>query len=163
MKAWEQLPNLPLTIVGDGPLLVRLREQAASRLARVEFLGELPHDRVLDLVGTSGMVIFPSLWYEGLPYVLLEALANGIPIITSDIGAQAEVVSDGISGLLFKAGDADALATTVRRLVASEELARRLARGAREAFLERYSIERSYEGLIDVYERVRGTAHAKGG
>jgi glycosyltransferase involved in cell wall biosynthesis len=74
--------------------------------------------------------------------------------VASDIGAQAEVITDGTNGLLFASGDAGSLGAAVRRLHGSPDLAHRLSDGARRVFLERYSADRSYEQLIDVYRRV---------
>ena len=154
LDAWSHLPGVPLRIVGDGPLLSEVRAIVASRrLSHVEVLGPQSHDRVLDTLRDSGMLVFPSLWYEGLPVAILEALAVGLPVIASDLGAQAEVVRDGVNGLLFAPGDARALADSVSRLIAADGLAKHLARGARRDFEERYSPERSYQALMHVYAR----------
>jgi len=154
IDAWEQLPGVPLKVVGGGPLLNEVRARVAGRLPQVQVLGELPHSVVLGMIREAGMLVFPSLCYESLGYALLEAMSAGIPVIASDIGSPAEVVSDGVSGLLFKPGDADSLAQAVRRLTGSDELGWRLSRGAQSAFVERYSVERSYERLMDVYRFV---------
>jgi glycosyltransferase involved in cell wall biosynthesis len=154
LDAWEQLPEVPIKIVGDGPLMAQVRERVERRLPNVEIIGEVPHYAVLEMIRAAGMLIFPSLCYESLGYAALEALSAGVPVVAGDIGAQAEVVSDGVSGLLFNPGDAKSLTAAVRRIAASDELATRLSRGARNAFLENYSIERSYERLLEVYRFV---------
>ena len=156
LAAWELVPDVPLTIVGGGPLLPEVRSAAARpELRHVDVAGELPHAEVLERLGRAGMLIFPSLWYEGLPYTVLEALATGRPVVTSDIGAQAEIIAEGVNGLHFATGDPEGLAAAVRRLHASPGLADQLARGARRVFDERYAPERSYAQLMDVYAYVR--------
>jgi glycosyltransferase involved in cell wall biosynthesis len=160
LAAWRELPEIPLEIIGDGPLSEEIRTAIASPdLAHVRLVGPLPHDEALARVAGAGMLIFPSLWYEGLPFAIVEALASGVPVIASRLGAQAEVVRDGVSGLLVAPGDASALTEAVRRLAASNGLAARLADGARREFEERFSQDASYRDLLNVYERVTRAAH----
>lgn len=155
LAAWARLPHVALTLVGGGPLLADVRAAAARpELRHVEVTGELSHVEVLARIGRAGMLVFPSIWYEGLPYTVLEALAAGRPVVASDLGAQAEIVSDGVNGLRFPPSDADALVAAVQKLAGSHDLAQRLARGARRVFLERYAPERSYAQLMGVYHRV---------
>lgn len=155
LAAWRSLPHVPLEIIGEGPLQEEIRAAVASPdLAHVRLTGPLPHDEALSRVARTGMVVFPSVWYEGLPFVIVEALASGVPVVASRMGAQAEVVRDGVSGLLFAPGDAPALAEAVRRLATSDDLAARLADGARREFEERFSPDASYRDLLNVYERV---------
>lgn len=155
LGAWREVQDLPLTIIGDGPLAPSLRAAVARHGQRnIHFVGAVPHDEVLARVGDSGMLIFPSIWYEGFGYSLLEALASGIPVIASRIGAQAEVVTDGVNGLLVAPGDVHALASAVRTLAADPILAARLAHGARRVFEERYSLSTSYAKLMEIYSAV---------
>lgn len=155
LAAWRSLPEIPLEIIGEGPLQEELRAAIASPdLAHVRLAGPLPHDEALARVAGAGMVVFPSVWYETFGFAIVEALASGVPVIASRLGAQAEVVRDGVSGLLFAPGDAGALRETVRRLATSDGLAARLADGARREFEERFSPYASYRDLLNVYERV---------
>ncbi len=155
LDAWERLPDVPLTLIGGGPLLAETRRRVASaNLRHVTVTGELPHDQVLEMIGRAGMLIFPSVCYEGLPYVALEALAAGVPVIASDIGTQAEIVADGVSGLQFHTGDPRSLVEAVTRLRSSEALARGLAAGARREFAEHYSADRSYRLLMEIYAKI---------
>jgi glycosyltransferase involved in cell wall biosynthesis len=155
IDAWRHLRDVPLTIVGDGPLLADVRGRvAAESLEQVEVTGPLSHPETLDRLRRAGMLVFPSIWYEGLPYAILEALAAAIPVIAARLGAQAEIVTDGLNGLLFEPSDALGLAAAVRKLVSSAPLAQELSRGAAEVFVERYSPERSYARLLDVYRYV---------
>ena len=155
LDAWRSLPDVPLTIVGDGPLAAEVRAGVSRpELAHVRVVGHLPHRDVLDHLARSGMLVFPSVCYEGFALAIAEALAHGVPVIGSRLGAQAEIVRDGVSGLLFRAGDPAALRDAVRRLVSTDGLAQRLSDGARTEFVERFSPETSYRALIGVYERV---------
>ena len=159
LNAWTDLPEVPLTIIGGGPLLDHINATVASRnLRRVEVTGELPHRAVLDRIRTAGMLIFPSLWYEGLSYSIIEALAHGVPVVAANIGAQPEIIEHEVSGLLFAPGDASSLSSAVRRLRVSDGLAAALAAGARREFLERFSAETSYRQLLEVYQHAGAAA-----
>ncbi len=163
LEAWSRIPDIPLALVGTGPLLDEVRARVArDGLRNVEVTGELSHDQVFSRLRTAGMLIFPSLWYEGFGYSLLEALSTGVPVIASDLGAQAEVVRDGVNGLLFPPGDADALVLAVRRLVASPRLAERVALGAHDVYVQQYSVDESYARLMEVYDYVQVAATGRG-
>ena len=161
LDAWRALPEVPLEIIGDGPLAAEVHAAAMRpELAHVRVLGQLPHGEVLEHVARAGMLVFPSVCYEGFALAIAEALAQGIPVIGSRLGAQAEIVRDGVSGLLFRAGDANALRDAVRRVVDTDGLADDLSRGARAEFDSRFSPDISYRALIDIYRRVATSASA---
>jgi glycosyltransferase involved in cell wall biosynthesis len=160
LDAWRALPDIPLEIIGDGPL----REEVAAAVARpdlahVRLVGPLPHDSALARLAVARMLVFPSICYETFAFSIVEALACGLPVIASRLGAQAEVVNDGVSGLLFTAGDPNALRDTVRRLASSPELGARLSEGARREFHDRFSSDASYSVLMDIYARVIKRKH----
>lgn len=161
LEAWCQLPDLPLTLIGDGPLNAESRSFVrAHGLQNVEFTGQLEHSVALERIRRSGMLIFPSISYETFGLAAVEALASGIPVVASDIGVAAEVVSNGVNGLHFRSGDALSLAIAVKTLVSSPPLAKRLGAAARLSYLERYSVEQSYGRLMDVYQSATRTAHS---
>ncbi|MDE3101422.1 MAG: glycosyltransferase family 4 protein [Chloroflexota bacterium] len=163
LEAWRDVPDVPLAVIGDGPLAPALRAAIArDGCHNVHLLGELPHDEVLERIAGSGMLIFPSIWYEGLGYSLLEALASGRPVIASDTGAQAEVVTHGVNGLLVPPGDGHAIAVAVRSLVADPDRAALIAQGARRVFEERYSLSTSYAKLIQIYSAADAIARGAG-
>lgn len=94
LDAWErsQPPGLDLEVVGDGPMLAMLRKRA---IAGVSFRGLVPRGEVRRLMLTSRALAFPSIWYEGQPMVILEALAAGLPVFASDLGGTAETLGPG--------------------------------------------------------------------
>jgi glycosyltransferase involved in cell wall biosynthesis len=159
LDAWGRLPRVPLTIIGDGPLRGEVERIVASRaLTQVSVAGALPHDDVLRRLATAGMLVFPSLWQETFGLVVVEAFSAGVPVIATNLGAQAEIVTPEVSGLLVPPGDSGALADAVNRLAADTTLAERLSKGAREEFLARFSAERSYAALMSIYEHVGAAA-----
>jgi glycosyltransferase involved in cell wall biosynthesis len=98
------------------------------------------------------VLIFPSLWYEMAPLTILEAFACGLPVIASDLGAMRELVEDHRTGLLFRPGDAEDLATKVRWAFEHPAELQVMRAAARREFEEKYTAERNYKMLINIYE-----------
>lgn len=152
LNAWRDI-QLPLTIVGDGPENRALRNSAPSTWI---FVGEKKHDEVLKLIRGAEMLIFPSIWYEGLPMTILEAFALGTPVVATDLGALHEIVRDGISGRLFEANNRDSFITIVDNLKSDKRSLERLSRGARSEYEKKYNSERNMKLLNEVYSRALG-------
>jgi glycosyltransferase involved in cell wall biosynthesis len=154
LETWKRSRvRVPLKIVGDGPLANEV-EVATRALGRAEWLGRQPRERVLDLMKEASVLIFPSTCYENFPVTILEAYAVGLPVIASNLGGMSSLVDHGRTGLHFRPGDPEDLAAKVEW--ASEhptELAgmRSEARGEFEA---KYTAERNYEVLKEIYETV---------
>ena len=116
----------------------------------MEFLGA--RDDVAEQMREFDAFVLPSLW-EGLPYVLLEAKAAGLPIITTDFGGVREVIADGSEAIIVPTRNAQALADGIVELMRDRALwAERGARGA-QAVRERFSLEAMVEQTLKVYER----------
>lgn len=108
--------RIEATFVGAGPLLESVAAEARSLSnATVEFVGAMAHDDVLAMYPSYDVFCLPS-YSEGLPVVLMEAMASGVAVITTPVAAIPELVEDGISGLLVPPGDAEALAGALRHL-----------------------------------------------
>ena len=145
-------PQARFRIIGDGPLRGQLEVEARRHRVDdiVEFLGartDVPVQlREFDLF------VLPSLW-EGLPYALLEAMAAGVPVVSTDVDGVREVISDGTEGALVPSGNSRALAAAVIELVADDARRARLgARGA-ETVRQRFSLEAMIEQTVGVYSR----------
>jgi glycosyltransferase involved in cell wall biosynthesis len=153
--AWKRLENPPrLVIIGDGPLREELERAARLSRGRIEVLGQRSHAEVIAHLKKAAFVVLPSEWYEGSPQVILEAYACGVPILASRIGALAEMVRDGVTGLLFEPGQPADLAARVRWMAAHEDEARRLGLNGRRAYESKYTAERNYERLMAIYNAV---------
>lgn len=94
----------------------------------------------------------PSTWYEGFPVTLALSFACGLPVIASRLGAMAEIVEDGKTGLHFTPGDAAELGAKVRWAVENPERMREMGRTARLVYKRMFSPERNYEMLLQVYQ-----------
>jgi len=151
LRAWELVGHrIPLRIVGDGPLANKVAEEAKNR--RVEWLGRRSRAEVLDLMGMARCVVLPSEWYENFPLVLAEALAKGTPVIASDAGAARELISDGLTGFLFRAGNPGSLADALRNALAPHTDVTAIRRSARRSYESRYTGDKNHAMLISIYE-----------
>lgn len=149
----DQPPDVDLYIIGRGPCELELRKLAKARgvAHRVHFLGF--QRNVYDYIAHCDTLLIPSL-HEGLPYTLLEAMALGTPIIASRVGGLAEVLQDGVSGLLIQKGNATALARAIVRLYGDPELRRQLGGHAQRLQQARYSLEAMTERYLGVYRKL---------
>ncbi len=145
-----------VAVIGSGPLEKELREKAKhSGLSEsIRFFGSL--DDASSLLTAFDILVLPSLW-EGLPNILIEAMASEVPIVATAVGGVPELVQDGYTGLLVKSGDSYALAEGIRKTVAEKETALRLARQAREYVKKRFDLPHIVRAYEDIYrEVVRG-------
>ncbi len=151
LEAWRSVgERVPLRIVGDGPLANEVRCGAAT-IPGVKWLGPLAHEEVLREMKSAGMLIFPSIWYEGLPLTILEALATGLPAVASNLGSIPELVGDGKTGLLFAPGSAGQLAEKVLWAASHPVEMREMYGEARQEFEQKYTREKNYELLLACY------------
>ncbi|MDT8388784.1 MAG: glycosyltransferase family 4 protein [Thiogranum sp.] len=121
-----------LQLAGAGAERLRLETTVGDLglSGRVNFLGAIPPAEVAGLFEQADVLVLPS-YSEGRPNILMEAMAAGVPVIGSDIEGISEVISEGENGLLFAAGDAEALAGRLQELISSAELQARLTAGGR--------------------------------
>ena len=142
-----------LCVIGDGDRRP-LYEQLAAGLS-VEFCGRKDNADVRKSLSMARACVLPSECYEGMPMTILEALAAATPCVVSDLGTLPDLVEDGRTGFVFKAGDASALAAALLRMVRLNELDyRRMRRAAREDYERRFSPGRNYTQLMTIYREV---------
>jgi glycosyltransferase involved in cell wall biosynthesis len=152
LAAWEHLgQKIPLKILGNGPL-TPVVERAAQTIAGVEYLGRQPKDRVLALMKEASLLMFPSLWYEGLSMTILEAYAVGLPVVASNLGTMSTVVKPGRTGLHFRVGDVGDSIEKVEWAIAHPEQIDAMRQEARSQFERHYTAERNYQQLIEIYQ-----------
>jgi glycosyltransferase involved in cell wall biosynthesis len=139
-----------LQVAGDGP------EQALlSPSPQVQRLGNVAPTAVMPLMASSLAVLIPSICYEGFPRTLVEAFATGTPVIASRIGALAELVEHGRTGLLVPPGNAQELAATLRWAQDNPRPMQEMGARARAEYEARYTPQRNLQALLAVYEAAR--------
>lgn len=125
IDAFNRLPPdaASLTIFGSDRAFPAYGAElrALARHPQIRFAGALPFDAVGGALRSLDALVTPSLWYENSPLVIQEAYAVGVPVIASRLGALEEKVQDGVTGRLFPAGDAAALAAVLHDIVGAPE------------------------------------------
>lgn len=163
LEAWKDLREIPIKIVGSGPEERTLINIARDNgLDRVEFCGWQPRDKALSILKKASFLVFTSEWYENGPLVLLEAFACGVPVITTRLGAAAELVEDGRTGLQFTPGDPQDLAAKVEWAWSHPREMEEMGRQGRAEFEAKYTAQANYKMLMQVFEKVITGSKANG-
>ena len=144
------IPDLKVLLVGDGRLRGDLEGQVQELGLQqvVHFLGT--RRDLARLYRAMDVFVLPSLW-EGLPLVLLKAMAAGLPVIATRVSGVEEVIRDGVNGRLVPPGQAEALAQAVLELAAQPSLLARWGQAARETVVQNYSLEAMLARLETLY------------
>ena len=155
LEAARHVPGV-VSVAGTGPL-----ESTVGRsddAGHIRWLGRLDTASVMERIRGTIALVVPSVWFEGLPLVVLEAFASGTPVIASRIGSLEELIDDGVTGLLVDANNAGELAERMRWANEHPDEMREMGVNARERYQRRYRGETHLAALEDAYESVRRTA-----
>lgn len=150
IEAAKKLGSIRFRVAGDFIRKPRIIQDIPSN---VECCGFLQGKDLNIFRQQMRFVVMPSIWFETFGLVLAEAALYGKPVIASRLGAMAEIVDDGVTGLLFEPGNAEDLAEKIRYLWDRPELCRKMGQAGREKALREYSPQRYYERLMAVYEK----------
>ena len=148
-----------LVIVGDGPHRVTLEEQAkALRVEeRVRFVGSVPNPEMANYYQAADAFLFPTLRREGLPFVLLEAMASGLPVIASQIGGIPEALGDAGCGFLLPPGDIKALEARMLQFLEDPRSAKQMGEAAWERVKRLYEKAEILARIEEVCRELVGT------
>ncbi len=146
--------DLRLTLVGDGPEREALEEQA-RRLGiaeKIVFAGWKPQDELRELYQNSEVCVLSS-FAEGIPVVLMEAMASGVPCVAPRITGIPELIRDGIDGLLVTPSNTEELASAIGKLMDEPPLRRQMANSCRERIADKYELCKNVFHLSEVFKR----------
>ncbi|MFN0298881.1 MAG: TIGR03088 family PEP-CTERM/XrtA system glycosyltransferase [Burkholderiales bacterium] len=145
--------RLRMTIVGDGPLLTELR--AYADLLKIADLVWFPGalDNIPDVLRALDVFVLPSL-NEGISNTILEAMAAGIPVLTTAVGGSVELVEEGVSGRFFAPGDAPTLSKMLGDYAENPVVRRAHGEAARRIAVDRFSLTAMVAGYESVYDRL---------
>jgi glycosyltransferase involved in cell wall biosynthesis len=148
--------DLRLELIGDGPLRHALERAARRAGAPVRFHGALPHERTIEVYRRAAVFCLPCVVAssgdrDGLPTSVLEAMALGAPVVTTDIPGLDEAVVDGVTGLIVPQRDPPRLADALGRLLTDPRFADRLGRAGRRRVERRFSLARSVSELQSLF------------
>jgi len=146
-------PDVVFLLVGDGELRDQLVEQAQRRkiIDNIVFLGNC--DDVPAILGASDLFVLPSI-YEGIPLVVLEAMAAGLPVIATDIAGTRELIESGVDGVLVATEDSEAIAHAIDDVLSDVGRSREMSVLAQIKVKERFTLQQMVSGTEDVYQEV---------
>jgi len=148
--------SVKLFIIGSGKYLQKLKIMAEKLNVydSIIFAGKVPEGDLIKYYNLADFFAFPTLRWEGLPYVVIEAMACGKPVVASGIGGIPTAVEHEKDGFLIKPNDLKDLKDKIIMLLEDEKLAKRLGKNARKKVVEKFSLDRMVEDTIKVYEEV---------
>jgi len=149
----QNFPEICVLIAGEGPLQKTLEREAEDLgLSRhIRFIG--PRSDMNEILKVLDIYVLPSLW-EGLPLVILEAMAAQKPIVATDVGGNSEVIQHSANGMLVPPGRPDLLAKEICTLLKNEDKMRQMAINALQSYKESYSVSVMVDKYVDLYARL---------
>ncbi len=154
IDAMRSVPDASLVICGDGPELRNLVSRSVGLTDRITFTGHVDHARIRSELRRSACLVLPSRGSENQPMTILDAFANGVPVITSDNAPLRELVIDDETGSLFVPEDAADLSHQISRLLADDERRLQLGVKARTRALQYHDMRRHLEAVDAIYQEV---------
>lgn len=156
LEAWKEISDKKLIICGSGTQEKWCREFIQKQgMTNVDLMGQVPKDRVLELINGSQALIFTSQLYEGFPMTIVESFSCGTPVIVNDIGNGSSLVQDGVNGRKFKRDSKEDLVRTI------QEWKGGMYRETKEIFQQKFSPEKNYEILKNIYDSILQKQKAK--
>jgi glycosyltransferase involved in cell wall biosynthesis len=160
ISAFKKIDMRYVKIIGDGPLYKELKRKTKD-IVNIELLGRLPHEKTVEYVRNSSFLVFPSECYEPFGRVIIEAFACGVPVLASRLGAAAQIIEDGRTGLHFRSGDPGDLATKAEWAWTHKKEMEEMGREARREYERKYTEDKNYEILMDIYKHAVERAKIK--
>ena len=156
VKEWiEKKSSVKLKIAGEGPLFKELQDIVnSSGINSIEILGNQPKEEIKKLMNQAKALVFPSLWYEGFPMVLVEALSNGLPVITTNIGSQASIIKDQFTGYHVSVDSLSKMIEQASVIINDDDAFTRLCENAKNEFIEKYTDKVNFNQLMSIYKEV---------
>lgn len=149
IKAFNQMPGLKLDVIGTGELEDELKKEAEDNII---FHGLRDKAFIKEKLNSSRALIFPSIWYEGLPNTIIEAFSAGTPVIISNIENLNQIVLPNYNGIIFTPNNVDDLVRKV--LEFKNQNTRHLEKNARVSFEKKYNHTQNFENLKNIYSQL---------
>ena len=153
MNIWDSLPDIPIVIMGGGPLDAEISKWGNSH-RNVYYLGYTEHDLCLSIVKGCEFVVFPSICYEGCSMIVIEAQSLGKSIVAFDVGFSSEAIVDGYNGYKAQLGDDEAFRNIVKRLFMSPNNCIEMGKNAKEEYEKKYTEEINARQIKEIYNNV---------
>jgi len=157
VEAVKLNPELQFAAAGAYDKIENLENTVPDNFRLLGYCGP---DDLARFYNNARAIVLPSVWFEGFPTVLVEAMLHRKPIICSDIGGLSDIVDDGVTGFLVKPGDAQDLAEKMKILWDDPELCKKMGEAGRNKAMTEYSNDKYYERLMRVFNKVTAKSDA---
>src|SRR5258708_2311027 len=156
LQAWKSLRDIPLVVRGDGRIEKDIHQYISDNnlTNSIQLIGRLSTEELIQKIKGARFLVWPSEgYYETFGYVAVGSFSCGIPVISSRVVVLDQVVTDKVTGLHFEPGDSADLAQKIRWAWEHPHEMAQMGRNARREYEEKYTDDRNYELLSDVYRR----------
>ena len=143
------LPEYTFLVAGEGP-----EKHLLENIANIKLAGFLSGDRLVDFISQARVFVVPSIWYENCPLSILEAQCLGVPVVTMNNGGMAELVQDGVTGLLVREPSPEEMAAKLREILENKAYDQTLRENCQNMRQELPNVEEYAEILIKEYEKL---------
>ena len=151
IDVWSEIDDYTLHIYGDGELKEYV-EQASKQKNNIKYFGFKPQDEIYKDLVKSQALIFPSKCYEGFPMNITEALSLGVPILSSNIGNQSDIIKKSQAGCLYRVNDKNSFKKQLNNIVKNNK---EYSDKALKYYNEYLSEKKNYEVLMNIYEKAK--------
>ncbi len=153
LEAFSKL-EYTLKIAGDGPYTKQLKDYCENH-PNIEYLGALKKDKIYRELQECSALIFPSIWYEGMPLTIIEAFACGTPVIATNLGVMKNMVQHEHNGFLFEAGSIKDCVLQLHKWFYMDQAEKNIYyRNCRKTFTQQYTAEKNITRLMEIYNAV---------
>ncbi|HVF81733.1 MAG TPA: glycosyltransferase family 4 protein [Flavisolibacter sp.] len=153
LNIFSSFPH-PLVIAGDGPLKEEV-VAAASKYGNITYVGSLQKEALVPVLANASALLFPSIWFEGMPLTIIEAFACSTPVIATRLGAMDDMVTPYLNGLHFEAGDEKGLRDCINQWQELSKIDKeRYRQNARATYEALYTPQKNAAQLLSIYEGV---------
>jgi glycosyltransferase involved in cell wall biosynthesis len=126
-----------------------------NNIKNVEFLGAKYGENLKNLYQNARVVIIPTLWYENMPNVALEAMAYSRPIIASNLGSMKDIIKEGYNGLLFTSGDIKDFKKKIEKFMTDNKLCKKIGKNNYNDSIKKYNPDKHYDKLIRIFNKIK--------
>ena len=148
-KAAKLLPEYTFMVAGSGP-----DEDILKGIENVKLTGFLTGEKLIEFMGKAKLLIVPSIWYENCPLSILESQSMGVPVVTMNNGGMAELVKDGITGILIEETTPEGIASRLRQTLENENYYNTLRENCKKEKDKILSVETYCDSLVKEYEKL---------
>jgi glycosyltransferase involved in cell wall biosynthesis len=155
LEAMRGLENVELTMIGGGPLKSAMEAKIVEYKLNVTLLDRLPNEDLPDYLRSAALYCLPTRYEGGSPKTLFEAMACGLPVVSTDGFGVDDAFEDGIQGIKIRVGDVNGLRSALQKLLDDSELRAKMGKKARQHIIDHYAIDKALSREIDVLRRVQ--------